>query len=176
MTGQVPASQESHARLATEAHDRAVETLRSQGYRLTPQRLLVLSIVAEGGSHMGVDEVYRRAKEAYPYMDIATAYRTLNLFKRIGVVTEVAIGDRLHYEMTDPAGRHHHMVCQICKGAFNLSPIYLEEFHRTLMQEFGFEPDLDHFSITGVCSSCRVEPPKSPLREESQGILREASQ
>ena len=165
MTGQAQSSPESHALTGREAHDHAVETLRRQGYRLTPQRLLVLSIIAEGGSHMGVDEVYRLAKEAYPYMDIATAYRTLNLFKRIGVVTEVAIGDRLHYEMTDPAGRHHHMVCQTCNGAFNLSPIYLEEFHRTLMQEFGFEPDLEHFSITGVCSGCRAESPMSTAKE-----------
>ncbi len=117
---------------------------------------------------MGVDEVYRKAKEAYPYMDIATAYRTLNLFKRIGVVTEVAIGDRLHYEMTDPAGRHHHMVCQTCKGAFNLSPFYLEEFRRTLIREFGFEPDLEHFSITGVCAGCRGESPlHSMMLEEA---------
>ena len=135
--------------------DKSVEILRQQGYRLTPQRLLVLSIVADGGDHMGVDEVFRRAKESYPYLDIATVYRTLNLFKRLGVVTEVAIGDRLHYEATDPSGRHHHMVCRDCHGAFNLSPHYLEEFRATLMDEFGFEPDLEHFAITGTCATCR---------------------
>ena len=136
-------------------HDRASGTLREMGYRLTPQRMLILAAVAEGDGHMGVDEVHRRAKEAYPYVDIATIYRTLHLLKKLGVVTEVAIGDRLHYELTDPAGKHHHMVCRRCHGAFNLSPHYLEEFHSTLMSEFGFEPDLEHFSITGVCAPCR---------------------
>jgi Fur family ferric uptake transcriptional regulator len=138
----------------THNSQQAIEALREQGYRLTPQRLLVLQIVGGGEGHMGVDEVFRRAKEAYPYMDIATVYRTLHLFKRLGVMTEVAIGDRLHYELTDPAGRHHHMVCQVCHGAFNLSPHYLEEFRETLVNEFGFEPDLEHFTITGVCSGC----------------------
>ena len=136
-------------------HDKAVESLRNQGYRLTPQRLLVLSVVAESGGHMGVDEVFRRAKEAYPYMDIATVYRTLHLLKKLDVVTEVAIGDRLHYELTDPNGRHHHMVCQVCNGAFNLGPHYLEEFRRTLLQEFGFEPDLEHFTVAGICTDCQ---------------------
>ena len=70
--------------------EQVIEALRKQGYRLTPQRLLVLTIVAQGGGHMGVDEVFRQAKEAYPYMDIATVYRTLHLFKRLGVVTKVA--------------------------------------------------------------------------------------
>ena len=145
-------------------HEQAIETLRHQGYRPTPQRLLILSIVAEGGGHMGVDEVFRRAIEAYPYMDIATVYRTLHLLKRLGVVTEVAIGDRLHYELTDPDGRHHHMVCQVCDGAFNLSPHYLEEFRRALMTEFGFEPDLDHFTVTGTCSDCASKE-KEPQQE-----------
>ncbi len=140
-------------------HQRAIETLREKGHRLTPQRMLVLSIVADGDGHMGVDEVFRRSKEAYPYMDIATVYRTLHLFKDLGVVTEVAIGDRLHYELTDPSGKHHHMVCRVCNGAFNLSPHYLEEFRTTLVREFDFEPDLEHFAITGICSKCRAENP-----------------
>ena len=115
----------------------------------------MLSIVAEGAGHMGVDDVFQRAKEAYPYMDIATVYRTLHLFKDLGVVTEVAIGDRLHYELTDPSGKHHHMVCQVCHGAYNLSPSYLEEFRETLIRDFGFEPDLEHFAVPGLCLQCR---------------------
>ena len=107
------------------SHSQALETLRELGYRLTPQRMLILAAVAEADGHMGVDEVHRRAKEAYPYMDIATIYRTLHLLKKVGVVTEVAIGDRMHYELTDPHGKHHHMVCRLCHGAFNLSPHYL---------------------------------------------------
>jgi Fur family ferric uptake transcriptional regulator len=157
MTQSDRAAQQKLQRSTLGAHDEAVELLRQQGYRLTPQRLLVLSMVVDGTGHMGVDEIYRRAKEGYPYMDIATVYRTLHLFKQLGLVTEVAIGDRLHYELTDPNGRHHHMVCQVCNGAYNLSPSYLEAFQRTLIEEFGFEPDLEHFAITGICSSCRSQ-------------------
>ena len=105
---------------------------------------------------MGVDEVFRRAREAYQFMDIATVYRTLRLFKDAGVVTEVEIGDRLHYELTLPDDLHHHMVCRVCSRAFNLDPHYLSEFRDTLVQEFGFQPDLEHFSITGVCAECHA--------------------
>ena len=136
-------------------HEQALDRLRMQGHRITPQRVLVLSAVAEGEGHMGVDEVFRRAREAYQYMDIATVYRTLRLFRDAGVVTEVEIGDRLHYELTMPGDLHHHMVCRVCSGAFNLSPHYLEEFRETLVREFGFVPDLEHFSVTGVCAGCQ---------------------
>ena len=143
-----------HEHSLRQAQDKAVENLRDKGYRLTPQRLLILSVVAESGVHMGVDEVFRRVQASYPYIDIATVYRTLHLYKSLGVVTELAIGDRLHYELTDPEGGHHHMVCQECGGAFDLSPHYLEEFRKTLGREFGFETDLDNFAVSGVCAGC----------------------
>ena len=135
-------------------NDQALKTLRDKGCRLTPQRLLVLSAVAQGNGHMGVDAVYRHAKESYPFLDIATVYRTLHLFKKLGVVTEVGIGDRLHFELTDPNARHHHMVCRVCGGAFDLDPHYLEGFHDALVEQFGFEPDLDNFTISGMCAEC----------------------
>ena len=149
------------------SYEQLLQVLRDEGHRLTPQRLIVLRVVAEGRQHMGVDEVFREAQSAYPFMDLATVYRTLRLFKQVGLVTEVAIGDRLHYELTHPEDRHHHMVCRECHGAFNLSPHYLEEFNRTLVNEFGFVPDLDHFTITGVCVNCR---PGSP---EGVGVIPE---
>lgn len=136
-------------------HSDILEAVKAQGLRLTPQRLIILSVIADGEGHMNVDEVYRRAKQVYPYMDIATVYRTLHLFKKLHLVTEVWMGDRLHYELTDPNARHNHMVCQLCSKAFNLSPSYLDEFRSRLTDEFGFEPDLDNFTVTGVCSACR---------------------
>ncbi len=132
-----------------------LDQLRGRGVRLTPQRLLILNAVSQGGGHMGVDEVFRKARESYPYMDIATVYRTLHLFRRMGVVTEVAIGDRLHFEITNPDAPHHHMVCRPCGGAYDLAPDYLDQFRNTLTQEFDFEPDLDNFTVTGICSTCK---------------------
>ena len=135
-------------------HTGILEKLKAEGLRLTPQRMIILSAIADGEGHMNVDEVFRRSKEAYPYMDIATVYRTLHLLKRLRMVTEVGMGDKLHYELTDPNARHHHMVCRVCGSAFNLSPSYLERFRNALIKEFRFEPDLDNFTVAGVCAQC----------------------
>ncbi len=135
-------------------HSQTLQNLHDMGCRLTPQRLFILSALAEGDDHIGVDEVFRRAKRSYPYMDIATVYRTLGLFKKLGVVTEVGMGDRLRYELTDPNGRHHHMVCRVCGEASGLDLQYMDQFRKVLMENFGFEPDLDNFTVTGVCAKC----------------------
>ena len=131
-----------------------VNRVKSQGLRLTPQRMIILTAI-QGGGHMNVDEIYKRAVAVYPYMDITTVYRTLHLFKKLGLVTEVGMGERLHYELTDPNSPHHHMVCYTCGRAFNLSPNYLDEFRARLTNEFNFEPDLNSFTISGSCYNCR---------------------
>lgn len=103
---------------------------------------------------MGVDEMFRRVREAYQFMDIATGRSTLRLFSESGVVTGAEIGDRLHGELTIRNDRHHRMVCRIRNGASNLKPRYPSEFLDTLVQELGFTPAPEHFSISGVYARC----------------------
>jgi Fur family ferric uptake transcriptional regulator len=134
-------------------HEQALELLRGRGFRLTPQRVLVLQALAESDAHQGVEAIYQRVRKAYPYIDVATVYRSLQLLKRLHLVTEVEIGGSSHYEFT-PEGGHHHLVCQDCGRAFNLSPIYLERLAEQLSQEFGFTPDFEHMTIAGRCADC----------------------
>ncbi len=139
-------------------HDSAIDRLRTQGYRMTPQRLSVLDIVAGRSGHVGADEVWNRVKMQHPYVDLATVYRTLQLLKRVGVVTEVVIGNKLHFELTDQLNRHHHMVCSHCDAVQTLSPAYLDELSQRLQLEFGFTPDLENFTIGGTCDKCAGVP------------------
>jgi Fur family ferric uptake transcriptional regulator len=135
-------------------HQSAVDRLRAQGYRITPQRLSVLDIVAGRAGHIGAEEVWNLAKTQHPYVDLATVYRILQLLKRLGVVTEVVIGNKLHFELADQHNRHHHMVCSTCDAVQTLSPDYLGEFSQRLEREFGFTPDLENLTIGGQCSKC----------------------
>jgi Fur family ferric uptake transcriptional regulator len=92
--------------------------------------------------------------QTYPYLDIATVYRILQLLKRLHLVTEIDLGgESARYEVAEP-NKHHHMVCRECGRTFDLSPSYLEELRARLKGEFGFEPDLEHFAIGGLCAGC----------------------
>ena len=131
-----------------------IEALRRAGYRLTPQRMLVLQAITGGKGHLTAEAIHRRAIETYPYLDIATVYRILQLLKRLHLVTEIGLGgESARYEVAE-ADKHHHMVCRTCGRTFDLSPSYLDEFRSRLVSEFGFEPDLEHFAIGGLCAAC----------------------
>jgi Fur family ferric uptake transcriptional regulator len=109
--------------------------------------------MAGSHGHIGVEDIFRDVHRRYPYLDVATVYRTLQLLKRLHLVTELEVGGFARYELIE-ADMHHHMVCGECGNAFDFSPHYLEEFRNTLKKEFGFEPDVEHFAIGGQCSDC----------------------
>ena len=138
-------------------NDDAVAILREKGNRLTPQRLLVLSTIAESRHHIGIDEIYKASKSVYPYLDLATVYRTVHLFRDVGVLTEIGIGDRHTYELRTRDGQHHHMLCRKCNKTFSLSPQYLEAFKASLVKDFNFEPDLDNFAVAVICTDCKSQ-------------------
>ena len=119
-------------------HRQAIEALRDKGHRLTPQRLLVLSIVAEGGGHMGVDEVFRRAKAAYPYMDIATVYRTVRLFEEAGIVERHDFGDgRARYEEI-PDEHHDHLIDVRSGRVVEFQNEEIEGLQHRIAEELGY--------------------------------------
>ena len=135
-------------------HNAVIETLREAGYRLTPQRLMVLQAIAGSEAHQTAEAIHQKVIKTYPYLDIATVYRILQLLKRLHLVTEIDLGgDSARYEVAEP-NKHHHMVCRECGHTFDLSLSYLEELRTRLIKEFGFEPDLEHFAIGGLCADC----------------------
>ena len=138
-------------------HEAAVAHLRSEGYRMTPQRLSVLDIVAAGPAISALMRSGTWPRSSTPTSIWPPSTRTLQLLKRLGVVTEVVIGNKLHFELADHHNRHNHMVCSECDSVQTLSPAYLAEFSQRLQQEFGFTPDLDNITIGGLCSICQPQ-------------------
>ena len=134
-------------------HSTVLETIREAGHRLTPQRVMILGIIAEQKGHIAADELFDRVRQLYPYIDATTVYRTLQFLKRHHLVTEIEAGGTTRYELV-VAGGHHHMVCRECGKTFDFGPSYLKKFRETLRRDFGFDPDLEHFAIGGLCADC----------------------
>jgi Fe2+ or Zn2+ uptake regulation protein len=147
----------------------ALDALKAAGARLTPQRVMILQAIVDAESHLTAEEIHSRVQKVYPYIDLATVYRTLQLLKRMRLVTEIDLRDGPSQFELSGNSRHHHMVCRVCRGAFDLSPHYLDSFRKTLVQEFGFEPDLHSFTISGVCVRC--SPQETEEIEEAAGRI-----
>ena len=128
--------------------------LSELGYRLTPQRIMILSAIDNSDDHISAEEIYAQVVAKYANVNISTVYRTLELLKRIGLVTETDMGEgRVRYHPVGK-GHHHHLVCQECGAIIDLDESVLSSVKDVLLREYGFIADLKHLAIFGHCVNC----------------------
>ena len=128
--------------------------LRSRGYRLTPQRQLVLEAVGALG-HGTPDEILTEVRRTASTVNSSTIYRTLELLEELGLVTHTHLGHGAPtYHAADDAD-HLHLVCRVCGGIEEMPPDVLDQAVQRIAQDHGFAVDVGHFAIFGTCSSCR---------------------
>jgi Fur family transcriptional regulator, ferric uptake regulator len=128
--------------------------LKQRGLRMTPQRQLILDAVASMHGHVSADQVYQQVVRVFPDVNISTVYRTLEVLEDLGVVRHTHFHDGVaQYERTDE-GRHHHMVCSRCGSDFELDVAVLQPLADELKLRYGFQADLAHSAIVGLCGAC----------------------
>jgi Fur family ferric uptake transcriptional regulator len=131
--------------------------LRAIGQRVTPQRLLVLAAFARPGEHLTADEVYARVGPLAPAVNRSTVYRTLELFRDLGLISETDLGGGVrHFELLDD-GRHHHLICRACGGMLVLDDDLVEPLRDAVRARYDFDAAIDHLAIFGLCAACQHE-------------------
>jgi len=130
------------------------QKLRGSGYRLTPQRQLVLQAVNALG-HGTPEEICARVRETADGVNISTIYRTLELLEELGLVnhTHLSHGSPTYHA----AGEHQHvhLVCRGCGSISEVDPTVMLPVTDRLLAERGFRVDVGHVSLFGVCEDCK---------------------
>ncbi|WP_067174570.1 Fur family transcriptional regulator [Microtetraspora niveoalba] len=130
------------------------EELRARGYRVTPQRQLVLEAVTSLG-HATPEDICSRVQETARGVNISTVYRTLELLEELGMVTHTHLGHGPPtYHLASEAD-HVHLVCRGCGEVTEVRPELVEGLVRRLEDELGFATDVRHLTVFGRCRDCR---------------------
>ena len=129
------------------------QTLREKGYRLTPQRELVLKAVDELG-HATPDEVLAKVREQSSAVNISTVYRTLELLEELEMVRHTHITDRAptYHSRTTPD--HVHLVCRGCGEVIEAEPEEFTPLSEALQSKHRFTADMGHLTVFGRCGGC----------------------
>jgi Fur family ferric uptake transcriptional regulator len=134
---------------------RITERLQEKGYRLTPQRLMILAAIESSDEHISAEEIYAAVTVKYPHVNISTVYRTLELLKKLGMVYEIDLGEgRIRYH-AEESGHHHHLVCQGCGRVIDIRESSLSSLRDILRRDYNFQAELKHVAIFGLCEKCR---------------------
>ena len=141
--------------MSQQGHD-LIRILHRNGYRLTPQRQVILDAFRETNGHVSTDEIVSIVKSKSSAIDRATVYRTLSLFKELRIVNSTSNNaGRLEYEIAG-AVTHHHIVCRSCGSDLEIMGEDLACVEKLLHERYGFEVDLNHITLRGHCINCRV--------------------
>lgn len=126
--------------------------LRRIGQRVTPQRLAILGAL-HSGAHLSADEVFAGVEAALPGVNRSTVYRTLELLRDLGLVSETDLGGGVRqFELIDQ--RHHHLICQGCGGQVVLDDALVAPLREAIAERYGFAAGIDHLAVFGACAAC----------------------
>jgi Fur family ferric uptake transcriptional regulator len=132
------------------------QILKEKGYRLTPQRLMVLAALHSVDTHISAEDIYAQVKAKYQYANISTIYRTLDLLKELKLIAEIDLDDGcVRYHLSEK-GHHHHLICSSCGKMINLPETALLKLSETLVRDYKFQADLKHLAVFGTCADCQV--------------------
>jgi len=137
--------------------DRFLQQLRERGFRLTPQREMVLHVLHDAKEHATAEELYARVRVLSSAVDLSTVYRTLELLEDFHLVASFDPGNGgRRYELLTTHRPHHHLHCVGCGKLITLEAQALQPLLDHLAQTYGFNAQLDHWVIPGLCHECQA--------------------
>jgi len=128
-------------------------TLRERGYRLTPQRELILDAVDTLG-HATPDEVLAEVRKKSSALNVSTVYRTLEVLEELGLVRHAHLSDRAPTYHSVRDHEHFHLVCRNCQKVVSVGPDVLAPVLDRLETDHGFTADIGHLTVFGTCKEC----------------------
>ena len=130
------------------------QRMRTQGFRMTPQRLVILRILHESGGHLSPLEICERAQQAMPGLTEPTVYRTLNFLCEQGLALAAYMGSgQLVYENGERI--HHHLICRQCGATHEIDHAMLGALYQQFQEHTGYQIDRVHVTFFGLCPGCQ---------------------
>jgi len=116
--------------------------------------MMILEAIENSQDHISAEEIYAEVVAKYPHVNISTVYRTLELLKRLNLITETDLGGgRVRYHPVEK-GHHHHLVCENCGAIINIDESILARLKDVLLHRYNFSAHLSHLAIFGHCARC----------------------
>ncbi len=132
-----------------------VSKLREHDFRITPQRLAVLRVLAASREHPSVDRIYEIVRQEFPTTSIATIYKTITVLKQINELLEISFPDGSNrYDGYKPFP-HPHVICVKCKKIIDPDLGSLRDITAEVADQTGFDILTHRVDFFGICGDCK---------------------
>jgi len=125
------------------------------GKRNSSSKILIEKFLRERpNQHFTAGEIWAHVKEQLPSINLSTVHRNLRALadENKVSVSDIGLGSPVFETTSHP---HHHLICQTCGAALELSPAEVAKFLESVKEKFGFAAiTTNHLIIYGVCAGC----------------------
>lgn len=142
--------------------EEAVRAVREAGGRATVALRCVVAALARAESHRSAEELVGIVRSQYPEVNESTIYRTLERLEDLGVAYHVHLGHGPAQWHLVAEHSHQHLTCRDCGRVIEVARDLFEPLMRQLAEVYGFQADMGHFAVTGICAACSVAPADWP--------------
>jgi Fur family ferric uptake transcriptional regulator len=133
------------------------QELRQRGFRMTPQRQVILQILHDANGHLSPVDIFTSASQRFPGLTETTVYRTLDFLVQNGMIHSTHNpGGHLVYEIT--GHEHHHLICLNCNNSIEIAHSALYDLYKKLEVDSGFQLNSSHLTFFGLCRDCQSNP------------------
>ncbi|MBN1264652.1 MAG: transcriptional repressor [Anaerolineales bacterium] len=133
-----------------------IDTLRERGYRMTPQREIIIREMTSCKRHLTAEEIYRNVQAFSKAINLTTVYRTLDFLFQEGLINRTEIRGVVIYA-AEEHGQHVHLICRRCSAVISADHKLMQSLEDSLIERYTFTPDLEHIAIFGLCKECQKE-------------------
>ena len=130
-----------------------ITILKEKGFKLTPQRRLILEFIHDNASHVTAEEILKFVSTRALGIDKSTVYRTLDLLEQSGCVLKSEKDGRFIYHHAEE-GHHHHLLCRSCGKSIDCNEDVFSGVKNILRGQYGFQADFRHIMVSGLCKEC----------------------
>lgn len=135
-----------------------LEKLAEHNFRITPQRMEVLRVLAKSAGHPSAEDIHQQVRKKFPSVSLGTVYKTISLLKDLGEVLELGFGEGGNrYDGHKPYS-HPHVICTRCGEILDPDVSLLRDMEEEIARETGFRIFSHRLDFFGLCPRCRKEP------------------
>ena len=129
------------------------QKLRSEGFKVTPQRIAIYNVLYGQNDHPTAEMIYQNLRKEYPTMSLATVYKTMEIFERIGLVKVLDMGDDCSRYDWD-THNHPHLRCTQCNRVEALDGIDVEKIQADVERLSEYRVTGQQLAFEGICPDC----------------------
>jgi len=138
------------------SHEMLLDLFRQNGLKITPQRRMILGLLADDDSHPTAEQVYQRILLVMPDVSRTTVYNTLRELSDLGELTPVHTLSEGGQRYDTNNEEHHHLYCVRCHTLIDINRDF-EALSLAPEETSGYRILSRQVTFCGICPDCQAK-------------------